>query len=131
MANEGMGATILKGPRKNTVCTCVWDNYPLYGSMCMGCRVYVFTLLGTILLQAFFDQLEEEGNNYYQQGMYHEALEKYMKALKYSSRQNTKEQIASIRANCTMACIKQQMYGEAYTHCMEWIKMDPKNHKVG
>ena len=63
--------------------------------------------------------------------MYHEALNKYMDALNCSSHCNIKEQIALIRANCAMACLKLQMYGAAYTHCVEWVKLDPENHKVG
>ena len=39
--------------------------------------------------------------------------------------------MALIRANCAMACLKLQMYSDAYTHCMECVKLDPENHKVG
>ena len=63
--------------------------------------------------------------------MYHEALDKYMEILNCCSQHSTKEQIALIHANCAMACFKQQMYSDAYTHCMEWVKMDPENHEVG
>lgn len=41
-----------------------------------------------------------------------------------------KEQMALIRANCAMACLKLQMYSDAHTHCMECVKLDPENHKV-
>ena len=83
-----------------------------------------------IYFQILFDQLKEEGNSCFQQGNYFEALSKYFQALNHCRQHNMKEQMALIRANCAMACLKLQMYSDAYTHCVECVNLDPENHKV-
>ena len=39
--------------------------------------------------------------------------------------------MALIQAKCTLACLKLQIYSDAYTHSMEWVKLDPENDEVG
>lgn len=40
-----------------------------------------------------------------------------------------RDEIALIRANCAQACLKLEMFSDAYTHSCECIKLDPQNHK--
>ena len=79
--------------------------------------------------KVLFGQLKE-GNSYFQQRLYSEALDKYCQALDHCRQHNMKEQMALVRVKCAMACLKLQMYSDAYTHCTECVKLDPENHKV-
>lgn len=39
------------------------------------------------------------------------------------------DEVALIRANCAQACLKLELYNEAYAHSCECIRLDPQNHK--
>lgn len=39
------------------------------------------------------------------------------------------KEMSLIRANCAQACLKLQLFSDAYTHSQECIKLDQSNHK--
>ena len=61
--------------------------------------------------------------------LFEEALGKYFQALNLCRKNKMKKEMALIRANCAQACLKLQMYSDAFTHCSECVKLDPNNHK--
>ncbi len=50
-------------------------------------------------------------------------------AINYCKKHNMTREMALIRANCAQACIKLQLYSDAFAHCCECVKLDPENHK--
>ncbi len=88
-----------------------------------------FLLLPFSLLQNSFDKLRESGNNLFLKGCYEEALSKYFQAINYCKKRNMMDEVALIRANSAQACLKLELYSDAYTHSCECIRLDPQNHK--
>ena len=78
----------------------------------------------------YFEDLKKEGNKHFTEGRHEQALGVYFKALKYCQKFNMPEEMALVRSNCALACLKLQLYSDAYSHCCECVKMDPKMHKV-
>ena len=76
-----------------------------------------------------YTRLKDEGNTLFTKGDYEDALGKYFQALKYCREHNMKKEMSLIRANCAQACLKLQLFNDAYTHCCECIKLDRTNHK--
>ena len=61
---------------------------------------------------------------------YSEALSTYQRALIYINAHDIREHRLDVRTNCAKVCLKLQKYSEAYTHCQECTKLDPKNRMV-
>lgn len=40
-----------------------------------------------------------------------------------------KKEMSLIRANCAQACLKLELFSDAYTHCCECLRLDKTNHK--
>ena len=40
-----------------------------------------------------------------------------------------KKEQSLIRANCAQACLKLELFSDAFTHCCECVKLDKTNHK--
>ncbi len=76
-----------------------------------------------------YTKLKDEGNTLFVNGDYEQALSKYFQALRYCREHNMKKEMSLIRANCAQACLKLEMYNDAYTHCCECIKLDRTNYK--
>ena len=74
--------------------------------------------------------MKEEGNQCFENGSYGDALGKYFHALKLCHEHGLKTEGARIRSNCALACMKMEMYDDAFTHCTECIQLDPKFDKV-
>ena len=73
--------------------------------------------------------LKEEGNSLFSKGDYEQALGKYFQALKYCREHKMDKEMSLIRANCAQACLKLQLFSDAYTHTCECIKLDTTNYK--
>ena len=65
----------------------------------------------------------------FSKGEYEGALGKYFQALKYCREHKMNKEMSLIRANCAQACLKLQMFSDAYTHSCECVKLDKANHK--
>lgn len=73
--------------------------------------------------------LKQEGNALFSRGNYEQALGKYFEALKYCRERNMTEEMSIIRANCAQACLKLQLFSDAFTHSSECIRLNKNNHK--
>ena len=82
------------------------------------------------VLQELVARIKEEGNQCFKSGSYGDALGKYFQALKLCREHSLKTEGACIRSNCAQACMKMEMYDDAYTHCTECIQLDPTFDKV-
>ena len=81
-------------------------------------------------IQVKFSKLKDEGNAHFSKGSYEQALGYYFQALNYCRKNDMFDEMATIRANCAQACLKLQMYSDAYSHCTQCLKFNPSSHKV-
>lgn len=82
-----------------------------------------------VFVQNSYAELKEEGNSLFSKGEYEHALGKYFQALKYCREHKMNKEMSLIRANCAQACLKLQLFSDAYTHSCECVKLDKNNHK--
>lgn len=96
----------------------------------MGCRSIIRRITDHFpQASSTYGKLKDEGNLLFSQGNYTEALSKYFQALKYCRENRMTKEMSVIRSNCAMACLKLEMFSDAYTHCCECVKLDKTNHK--
>ena len=74
--------------------------------------------------------ITEAGHSIQVRHDFSEALIMYLRALDYSYTHDIREHRLDVRIKCAEICLKLQKYSEAYTHCEECNKLDPKNHMV-
>lgn len=82
-----------------------------------------------LCVQNSYLELKDEGNQLFSRGDYEDALGKYFQALKYCREHKMNKEMSLIRANCAQACLKLQLFSDAYTHSQECVKLDKSNHK--
>ena len=82
-------------------------------------------------MQVCFHLLNKEGDIYFQQDLYSNALDKCIQALGYTSKYNNKEHKIIALTKCIEACLKLQKCSDAYIYCTKLLKLDPWNSKVG
>lgn len=81
-------------------------------------------------LQEVVAKIKEEGNGFFKEGSFHEALGKYYRALELCSQHNLKLDMAVIRGNCAQVCLKLRLYKDAYEHADESVQLNPDLEKV-
>ena len=75
-------------------------------------------------------QYKDEGNAYYQEKKYDEALGKYHHALRLCQKGNLAKDEAIIQANCAQVCLQLELFNDAYDHAEECLRLDPDSTKV-
>ena len=90
----------------------------------------IFILTPLNATQACFHLLNEEGDISFKKDLHSKALDRYTKALDYTSKYNDKKDKVEALTKCIDASFKLQVYSDAYTYCTKLVKLDPWNSKV-
>ena len=81
-------------------------------------------------MQTLVAKIKGQGNQCFKNGSYGDALEKYVHALRVCREHGLEAEGAVIHSNCAQACMKMEMYDDAYTHSAECIRLDSTFDKV-
>ena len=101
-------------------------------------KVLIMSMLSAIILiltplnalQTCFHLLSEEGDISSKKDLHFKALDRYTKALDYTSKYNNKKDKVEALTKCIDASFTLQMYSDAYAYCTKLMKLDPWNSKV-
>ena len=80
--------------------------------------------------QQKFARAKEEGNEFYRNGRYDEALGRYYQALGLCQQHKLEKEEAIIRGNCAQVCLQLELLKDAFDHADECLRLDPDSTKV-